>query len=52
MFVEDVVYFFVEREQVVVHHLHTVACIQRLFQVVELAFARFRSLVDYGPGRL
>ena len=52
MFIENVVDLFVERQQVVIHHLHAVPGIERLLQVVELGLALLGCLVNRRPSGL
>lgn len=45
MLIKDVVYFLMERQQVVVNHLHSVSGIECLLQIIKLTLALFRGLL-------
>ncbi|MFO0118315.1 MAG: hypothetical protein ACK521_12140 [bacterium] len=44
--VEDVVHFFMEGQQIIVNHLHALASVKSLFQVVKLSFTLLWCLVN------
>jgi len=46
VFVEDVVHFFMEGQQIIVDHLHALASIKSLLQVIKLGFTLLRGLVN------
>ena len=44
--VEDIVHFFMEGQQIIVDHLHALASIKSLLQVIKLGFTLLRGLVN------